>query len=130
MDIKTGFLVWYKILSMSSKRKVVKMESVSKVCERALTKQLRLQEARREFYYFMQKNPEISDENSADSEEYFRHYNELEQARADSRQAIEDLNEVLCVEEGLLENHWDGADAAGEEDSSSQGGTGSAGGSM
>ena len=92
---------------MSTKGKKVKMDQISKVVERAITKQVRLQEARREFYYFMQKNPEITDESSADSEEYFRHYNELETARTDSLHAISALNELLCGEESqaaLLED--------------------------
>jgi hypothetical protein len=88
---------------MSEKKKRSSMESVSKVVERAITKQVRLQEARREFHYFLKKNPEITDESSGDSDEYFKHYNELEQARTESQKAISDLNHLLESQEAV----WD-----------------------
>jgi hypothetical protein len=94
---------------MSERKKRSTMENVSKVVERAITKQVRLQEARREFYYFMKKNPEITDESSGDSDEYFKHYNDLEQARTESQQAISDLNDLL----GSDEASWDDQQSTG-----------------
>lgn len=82
---------------MSAKgKKMSEVTSVNTVVDAAISKQIKLQEAKRELFYFKARSQENSDEGSNDSEGSAAFLEQLRVASMEREQAIANLNAVLA----------------------------------